>query len=59
MTNADEVRIMTNEELEEWFWWMLWYVNNYTDSRIALHEWLNKESDKNSYSFPNFHMNIN
>lgn len=40
ITNADMVRQMTDDEINEWYWWMLHYVQGYTDSRIALREWL-------------------
>lgn len=43
INNGDNVRSMTNEQLAEWYWWMLKYVQNYTDSRIALIDWLNEE----------------
>lgn len=43
MTNGDNVRHMTDEELSEWFWWMLHYVGNYTSSRVALEKWLKEE----------------
>lgn len=39
-TNADRIRAMTDEELAEWYWWMLKYVQGYTDSRVALRDWL-------------------
>ncbi len=42
-TNADRIRNMTDEELAEWYWWMLRYVQGYTDSRLALSEWLKEE----------------
>lgn len=42
-TNADRIRAMTDEEISEWFWWMLDYIKSYTDSRIALIDWLKKE----------------
>ena len=42
-TNADHVRAMSDEELVEWYWWMLHYVQGYTDSRVALHEWLKQD----------------
>lgn len=42
-TNGDYVRQMTNDELAEWYWWMLHYVQGYTDSRVALREWLKQE----------------
>lgn len=43
-TNADKIRAMTDEEIAEWFWWMLDYTKNYTDSRLALIDWLKKEA---------------
>ena len=43
ITNADHVRSMTDDELAEWYWWMLHYVQGYTDSRVALREWLKEE----------------
>lgn len=43
ITNADHVRSMTDNELAEWYWWMLHYVQGYTDSRVALREWLKEE----------------
>lgn len=45
-TNGDLVRVMTNDELEEWFWSMLKYTQNFTDSRIALHDWLKEKIKK-------------
>ena len=42
-TNADRIRAMTDEELAEWYWWMLHYVKGYTDSRAALREWLKQD----------------
>lgn len=46
MTNADKLRSMTDEELAEWYWWMLEYLNWYTDSRAALRDWLRQEVEK-------------
>lgn len=43
ITNADRVRAMTDEELAEWYWRMLHYIQGYTDSRVALREWLKEE----------------
>ena len=43
-TNADRIRAMTDEELAEWYWWMLRYVQGYTDSRVALLDWLKQEA---------------
>lgn len=42
-TNADRIRAMTDEELAEWYWWMLNYVRGATDSRTALLDWLKQE----------------
>lgn len=44
-TNADRIRAMTDEELAEWYWWMLRYVQGYTDSRVALLDWLKEAVD--------------
>lgn len=41
-TNYEIVISKNPEELAEWFWWMLNYVQGYTDSRIALLDWLNQ-----------------
>lgn len=46
MNGGDFVRKMTNDELEEWFWWMLRYTKNFTSSYVALHEWLNTEIEE-------------
>lgn len=43
-TNADRIRAMSDEEISEWFWWMLDYTKQYTDSRLALRDWLKKEA---------------
>lgn len=42
-TNADKVRDMSDMELSEWFWWMLDYTRGYTDSKLALIDWLKQE----------------
>lgn len=42
-TNYDRVMSKTLEDLAEWFWWMLRYVQGYTDSRVALLDWLRQE----------------
>lgn len=44
LTNGDVVRTLNNQELEDWFWRMVEYVKWYTDSRVALHEWLNSDA---------------
>lgn len=43
MTGAEKVRIMTDEELEEWYWWMHKKMMEYTDSHIFVHNWLKQE----------------
>lgn len=43
-TNADRVRAMSDEQLNEWFWNQLRYTQGFTDSRIALREWLKQEA---------------
>lgn len=40
MTNGDEIRAMTDEGIEDWYWWMHKEMMRYTDSRIFVHEWL-------------------
>ena len=45
-TNADRIRAMTDEELENWYWWMHKHMMYYTDSRAFFHEWLKQEADK-------------
>ena len=40
LTNADRIRSMTDEEIEEWYWWMHKEMMRYTDSRIFVHDWL-------------------
>ena len=45
-TNADRVRSMTDDQLEEWFWWMVDYLKWFTDSRHALHDWLKEEEKR-------------
>lgn len=44
-TNADRIRGMTDEEIENWFWWMHKEMMRYTDSRVFLHDWLRQESE--------------
>lgn len=43
-THYDEVRAMSIEEIENWFWWMHKEMMRYTDSRVFLHEWLKQEA---------------
>lgn len=45
MTNADQVRAMTDEEIENWYWWMYKEMTYYTDSRAFVHNWLKQEVD--------------
>jgi len=45
MTNADRIRAMTDEELEDWYWWMHKKMMYYTDSRAFVHDWLSQEVD--------------
>lgn len=45
MTNADRIRAMTDEELENWYWWMHTEMMYYTDSYAYVHEWLKQEVD--------------
>ncbi len=40
MTNADCIRAMTDEEIENWYWWMHEHMMCYTDSRGFVHAWL-------------------
>ena len=42
-TNADHIRSMTDEEIENWFWWMHKEMMYYTDSHAFVHEWLKQE----------------
>ena len=42
-TNADRIRAMSDEEIENWFWWMHKEMMRYTDSRVFLHDWLRQE----------------
>ena len=45
-TNADSIRAMTDEEIENWFWWMHKEMMRYTDSRVFVHNWLRQEVDE-------------
>ena len=42
-TNADKIRQMTDEEIEEWYWWMHKEMMYYTDSHTFVHDWLKQE----------------
>ena len=49
ITNADRIRQMTDEGIEDWYWWMHKEMMRYTNSRIFVHEWLKatvEEADK-------------
>lgn len=39
-TNADRLRAMTDEGIEDWYWWMHKEMMRYTDSRVFVHDWL-------------------
>ena len=45
-TNADRIRAMSDEEIEDWYWWMHKEMMQYTDSRIFVHDWLKSPADK-------------
>ena len=45
-TNADRIRAMSDEEIENWFWWMHKEMMRYTDSRVFLHDWLKQEASE-------------
>ena len=40
MTNADRIRQMSDEGIEDWYWWMHKEMMRYTDSRVFVHDWL-------------------
>ena len=42
-THYDEIRAMSIEEIENWFWWMHKEMMRYTDSRVFFHDWLRQE----------------
>jgi len=44
-SNADRIRVMTDEEIEDWYWWMHKEMMYYTDSRAFVHDWLKQEVD--------------
>lgn len=39
-TNADRIRAMTDDGIEDWYWWMHKEMMRYTDSRVFVHDWL-------------------
>ena len=43
ITNADRIRNMTDEQIEDWYWWMHQEMMSYTDSVEFLHQWLKEE----------------
>lgn len=45
-TNADRIRAMTDEEIENWYWWMHKEMMQYIDSRVFLHDWLKQEVEE-------------
>ena len=44
-TNADRIRSMSDDEIEEWFWWMNKEMMRYTFSRGFVHDWLKQEAE--------------
>lgn len=44
ITNAMKFRAMTDEEIEDWYWWMHEEMMYYTDSRAFVHDWLKQEA---------------
>lgn len=45
-TNADKVRSMSDENLVNWYCWMLKYLGKFTDFSSALKEWLKSPVEK-------------
>lgn len=45
ITHYDEIRAMSIEEIENWFWWMHKEMMRYTDSRVFLHDWLKQGAE--------------
>ena len=45
LTNADRIRAMTDEEIENWYWWMHKEMMNCTESHVFVHDWLKQEVD--------------
>lgn len=39
-SNADRIRAMSDEGIEDWYWWMHKEMMHYTDSRVFVHDWL-------------------
>ena len=44
-TNADRIRSMSDEEIEQWFWWMYEEMTHYTDSHEFMHDWLKQRRE--------------
>ena len=45
LTNADRIRSMSDEEIEQWFWWMYEEMTHYTDSHEFMHDWLKQRRE--------------
>lgn len=45
-TNGDLVRQMSDDGIEDWYWWMHKEMMRYTDSRVFVHDWLKAPADK-------------
>lgn len=48
-TNADRIRSMTDEEIENWYWWMHKEMMYYTDSYAFVHDWLKSPAEERLY----------
>ena len=46
ITNADRIRQMTDEGIEDWYWWMHKKMMQYIDSRIFVHDWLKAPAEE-------------
>lgn len=46
ITNADRIRVMTDEEIENWYWWLHKEMTYYTDSYVFVHDWLKQEVEE-------------
>lgn len=45
-TNADRIRAMSDEGIEDWYWWMHKEMMRYTDSRVFVHDWLKAPAEE-------------
>jgi len=45
-TNADRIRAMSDEEIEDWYWWIHKEMMRYTDSRDFVYNWLRQEAEE-------------